>query len=122
MKLGFNATMPMPSGLQGIKLPASRLPPISTPPSLRALSAAHAIALKARVGTLEGREVDQLVGYVGARLAEDDPVRQMVTGFVTLRQSIARDPAAMAEAGADLQRQVMRLSWAQPGSRVDIHG
>ena len=95
---------------------------MSRPPALRALSSAHAIALKARVGTLDGREVDWLVGFVDVMLNEDDPVHQMVTGFATQQHSIAHDRVAMAEAGADLQRQVMRLLWPCEGRRVDIHG
>lgn len=91
-------------------------------PTLRALSAAHAIALKARVGTLEAREVDQLVGYVAGRLPEDDPVRAMVTGFASQRREVQRDRVALAAAGVDLQRQVMRLLWPETSTRVDVHG
>lgn len=95
---------------------------MTSKPALRALSDAHAIALKARVGTLQPFEVDRLVGYVGAQLAETDPVRLMVAGFVSRRQAVLRDRDAMAEIGADLQRQVARLLWPEADARVDIHG
>ena len=95
---------------------------MTSPIALRALSAAHAVALKARVGTLDGREVDRLVGYVADRLAEDDPVRAMVAHFADQRRAVLGDRDAMADIGADLQRQVIRLLWPQPLNRSDVNG
>ena len=91
--------------------------------TLRALSAAHAVALSARCGRLERRAVAALTQAVAAREASD-PVRCAIDLFDRRFGAAVHDRTALADAGADLQRDVLRLLRPDvvDAGRVDIHG
>lgn len=92
-------------------------------PHLRVLSDANAVALQARSGRIGVGRVAALRA-LAAQLEAVHPVRRLVEAFALRQASVARDPAAVAEAGADLQRDVLRALRPDPVgvARVDIHG
>lgn len=91
--------------------------------TLRALSAAHALALKARCGRLDRQAVAALAGSVALR-DPADPVRCAIDLFDRRFGAAVHDRTALADAGADLQRDVLRLLRPDvvDAGRVDIHG
>lgn len=91
-------------------------------PELRVLSAAHAIALRAKCGLLRPVEVEALRGSAETVLTEADPVRVCVLAFAASARDNGRQPVALAAAGADLQRAVHRALWPDASGRSDIHG
>ena len=91
--------------------------------SVSVLSQAHAVALSARVGSLDGAQVAAL-----ARISEgidaEDPLRGAVAAFCARHRLTRHDRAALAEAGDDLHRAVLRAVRPAPVDigRSDIHG
>lgn len=91
---------------------------------MRVLSAAHAIALQARVGGLGAVNVRQLDGFAREVLGADHPAALSVQRFVSGYAQARFDRAALVELGEELQRDVLRLLRPAPvdAGRIDIHG
>jgi hypothetical protein len=94
-----------------------------TKPALRVLSEAHAVALSVRQGGVDRARIAALC-HAAEGLDAGHPVRHMVEAFRARQAGVARDPVALAEVGADLQRDVLRALRPDPvdGTRADIHG
>lgn len=91
--------------------------------SVSVMSQAHAVALSARVGALDPVQVSNLAS-ISDRLDADDPLRAAALSFCACHARLRHDRAALADAGADLQRAVLRAVRPAPvdQSRSDIHG
>ena len=88
---------------------------------LRVLSQAHAVALQAKCAALRQQDVAILDKACGV-LPEDDPMRDAIRSFVTSAATYCRRPQPMIEAGAALQRAVIRALWVAPSDRRDLNG
>ena len=91
--------------------------------SVSALSQAHAVALSARVGSLDGAQVAALARISDA-IDVNDPLRGAVAAFCARHYMSRHDRAALAEAGDDLHRAVLRAVRPAPVDigRSDIYG
>lgn len=87
------------------------------------MSQAHAVALSARVGALDAQQVSQLA-FISDRLDADHPLRVAALSFCARHAGLRHDRVALADAGADLQRAVLRAVRPAPvdQNRSDIHG
>lgn len=89
------------------------------------MMAASAVALKAQHGGLTLHDVDDLRTKAEELLAKDDPFRPAVMTFATMYEQNRRNPAALAELGADLWRAVHYITAPPPPAtreRKDIDG
>ena len=87
-------------------------------------SAALAVSLRGKVGTLTALDVEQLRSQAEEVLAGDDGLRAAVLEFATQYEVVRRDPAALADSSEALAQAVQRAVQFVPPDlhRVDIHG
>lgn len=88
------------------------------------LSAAFAVALSARTGSLTLHQVEDMRTKAEELCERGDELRSAVILFATEYEAHRRDPVAMASLGEQLQRDVERATRPDlPGhDRRDIHG
>lgn len=88
------------------------------------LLAALAVAMRARTGGLIGHEVDDMRIRAEELLERDDELRRAIMGFATGYELHRHDPAAVAELGEELDRNIERDLRPVPPDieRRDIHG
>lgn len=87
------------------------------------LSAAYGVALRARMGGLQGHEVDAMRVQAEELLPRTSQLRVAILTFATMFEADRRNDAAVREHGEELQRNINRaMAPASPDrERRDIH-
>jgi len=89
--------------------------------TLQVLSEAHAVALRAKCGTLSAAGAVAL-GLMAEGLPAEDPVRRDVAAFVAAWPPARFKAGETWNLGEALQRAVIRHLWAPLLDRVDVNG